>query len=144
MRRRKNELTKSNRRTSRSGLEELKMVDLLIVEERYEEENYTPKTIFERIKDIQVDANNLYPNGNAEQTTSEEVVKTIHARKMIVLQNKMLEAFIDTLFPEFEDETSKTDKPVARIEFGLPGSNDHPSPPLFSQYGANWIDSSNL
>ena len=86
----------------------MKMVDLLLpyenyvkVGEYYTTSNYTPSTIFERIQDIQIH----FDNQDGEFGTNyAEIEDSKHERRMIILQDKLLEVFLSELYPEFEYE----------------------------------------
>ena len=79
----------------------MKLVDLLLPNETYELGNYTPKTIFQRMEGIEIPLKN--ENGECG-LTYDTIKDTIHERRKIVLQNKLLEVFAVCLYPQFECE----------------------------------------
>ena len=78
----------------------LRLVGLINQNEKYENETYTPQLIYDRIREIEVNT----AEGGELGSNKLEIENGIHARRLAVLKERLLEVFVCTMYPEFEYE----------------------------------------
>ena len=83
------------------GEEVMKMVGLLRDYEKCDENNYTPADIDRRISSLEIED---WDDDGKYGPDHEDLFDAKHERRMLILQNKLLECFSLKLYPEFEDE----------------------------------------
>ena len=75
----------------------LKMVGLVLENESYQKKNYTPATLYERIKAIGIDLS------DAKVKEDQRLVSTTHEMRYNVLKRRLFYYFVE-IYPEFEYE----------------------------------------